>query len=52
MYPHLNIPNLSTRSHPSEEENRSKNCKDKVAIILAFDFWINAWWYILTKFCV
>ena len=25
MYPYLNI--RSTRSHPSEEENRSKNCK-------------------------
>jgi hypothetical protein len=26
MLPHLNIHNLSTRSHASEEENRSKNC--------------------------
>ena len=29
MHPHLNIHNSSTRSHPSEEENRSKNCKCK-----------------------
>ena len=33
VYPHLNIHNSSTRSHPSEEENRTrnhgKNCKCK-----------------------
>ena len=29
MYPHLNIHSASTRSHASEEENRSKNCKCK-----------------------
>ena len=31
MYPHVNIHNLSTRSHPSEEENSRKNCKYKQA---------------------
>jgi hypothetical protein len=34
MFPHPNIHNSSTRSHPSEEENRtrnrSKNCKCKL----------------------
>jgi hypothetical protein len=30
--PNLNIHNSSTRSHPSEEENRSKNCKCKQAL--------------------
>jgi hypothetical protein len=79
MDPHLNIHNLSTRSHPSEE-NRSKNCKCeravytqnlvknywlrfirrnflpdinnwlKVAFILSFDFWSNAWWYKMVNF--
>ena len=29
MFPRLNIHHLSTLSHPSEEENRSKNCKCK-----------------------
>jgi hypothetical protein len=29
--PHLNIRNSSTRSHPSEDENHSKNCKCKRA---------------------
>jgi hypothetical protein len=31
MYLHLNIHNLSTHSHPSEEENRSRICKCKQA---------------------
>jgi hypothetical protein len=31
MYLHLNIHNLSTHSHPSEEENRSRICKCKRA---------------------
>ena len=30
MYPHLNIHNSSTRSHPSEDRTRSKNCKCKL----------------------
>jgi hypothetical protein len=42
-FPHLNIHNLSTRSHTSEEENRSKNCKFKRAFEQG---WIRvAWWY-------
>jgi hypothetical protein len=32
VYPHLNIHNSSTRSHASEEENRSKNCKCRLAL--------------------
>jgi hypothetical protein len=84
MYPHLNIHNLSTRSHASEEENRTYlksqqklqvwtnlytqnlvknywlrlrrnflpdiNNWLKVAFILSFDFWSNAWWYKMVNF--
>ena len=33
MYPHVNIHHSSTRLHLSEEENRSKDCKYKQALI-------------------
>jgi hypothetical protein len=34
LHPHLNIPDSSTRSHTSGEENRSKNCKCKRAFTI------------------
>ena len=43
MYPPLNSHNSSTRSHPSEEENRSwnhgKNCKCKQAFMHSHRLW-------------